>query len=85
METEDEEIREEISKLIDQWENLAGGYDSDHFYYGERFMVMPPDKEEGRLMKVYNTCRYDPAINTMTSMRSVDVSAGSSVVIWEET
>ena len=85
MQTEDEEIREEISKLIDQWENLAGGYDSDHFYYGERFMVMPPDKEEGRLMKVYNTCRYDPAINTMTSMRSVDVSAGSSVVIWEET
>lgn len=84
MATEDTEIRDEITLLLEQWEDLMNGYDSDHFYYGEKFMVMPPDKEDGRLMKVYNTCRYDPAFDTMTSMRSVDVSAGSSVVIWED-
>lgn len=82
--TDDDEIREEIRLLLEQWESLMEGYDSEHFYYGERFMVKPPDKESGRLMKVYNTNRYDPAFDTMTSMRNVDVAAGSSVVIWED-
>lgn len=84
MDTEDEAIKGEIALLLEQWESLMEGYDSDHFYYGEKFMVMPPDKVDGRLMKVYNTSRFDPAFDTMTSMRNVDVSAGSSVVIWEE-
>ena len=84
MATEDTEIHDEIALLLEQWEELMNGYDSDHFYYGEKFMVMPPDKEDGRLMKVYNTSRFDPAFDTMTSMRNVDVSAGSSVVIWED-
>ena len=84
MATEEDDIRDEISLVLEQWEFLMDGYDSDHFYYGEKFMVMPPDKEDGRLMKVYNTSRFDPAFDTMTSMRNVDVSSGSSVVIWEE-
>lgn len=84
MASEENDIRDEISLLFEQWESLMSGYDSDHFYYGEKFMVMPPDKEDGRLMKVYNTNRFDPAFDTMTSMRNVDVSSGSSVVIWEE-
>ncbi len=84
MVTEDEEIKEEIALLLEQWESLMNGYDADHFFYGEKFMVMPPEKENGRLMKVFNTSRYDPAFDTMTSMRNVDVSAGSSVVIWED-
>ena len=84
MATEDTEIQDEIALLLEQWEALMNGYDSDHFFYGEKFMVMPPEKEDGRLMKVYNTSRFDPAFDTMTSMRNVDVSAGSSVVIWED-
>ncbi|SEA76661.1 Helicase conserved C-terminal domain-containing protein [Oribacterium sp. KHPX15] len=84
MATEDNDIREEISLLLEQWESMMNGYDSDHFYYGEKYLVMPPDKEDGRLMKVYNTNRFDPAFDTMTSMRNVDISSGSSVVIWEE-
>lgn len=81
---EDEEIKSEIELMLNQWEQLIGGYDPDNFYYGEKFMVVPPSQEEGRLMKAYNTSKYDPAFDTMTSMRSVDVSAGSSIVIWEE-
>ncbi|MBR0418292.1 MAG: DEAD/DEAH box helicase [Erysipelotrichaceae bacterium] len=81
--TEDDVITEEISVLIDRWENLIDGYDAEHFSYGERFLVAPPEKDEGRLMKAYNTSRYDPAFDTMTSMRNVDVSAGSSILIWE--
>ena len=82
METEEDEIRDEIERLIEDWESLMSGYDSDHFFYGEKYMVAPPDKDNGRLMKVYNTSRYDPALNTMTSMRNVDISTGSSVIIW---
>ena len=58
------------------------GYEQDHFFYGEKFMVMNPEQDEGRLMKVFNTSRFDSAMDTMTSMRNVDVSAGSSIVIW---
>lgn len=84
MTAEDEEIKKEIDRFVEQWEAMIEGYSPGHFYYGERYLVAPPEKEEGRLMKVYNTNRYDAAFNTMTSMRSVDVSAGGSVVIWED-
>ncbi len=82
METEDAEIKEEIDALLEQWELLMDGYEQDHFFYGEKYMVMNPEKEDGRLMKVFNTSRFDSALDTMTSMRNVDVSAGSSIVIW---
>ena len=84
MKLDDDEIKEEISVLLEQWESLAEGYDSDHFCYGDKYMVKSPSKEEGRLMKAYNSNRYDPAFDTMTSMRNVDVSAGGSVIIWED-
>lgn len=82
--TDDAEIADEINNLIERWETIMEGYDMDHFYYGERFMVSPPEKTEGRLMKVFNTNRYDSAFDTMTSMRNVDISAGTSVLVWEE-
>lgn len=84
MSTEEDEIREEIEMLMKQWENLMEGYDADHFFYGERFMVTSPEKGQGRLLKAYNTNRFDPAFDTMTSMRNVDIAAGSSIIIWEE-
>ena len=81
--TEDDEIRGEIENMTEQWEKLALDYDPDHFYYGEKFLVQSPDECDGRLMKVYNTNRNDNAFNTMTSMRNIDVTSGSSIVIWE--
>lgn len=84
MVTEDTEINEEISRCLEQWEILSSGYESDQFCYGEKYLVSPPDSSIGRLMKVYNTNRNDLAIDTMTSMRNVDITVGSSVVIWEE-
>ena len=79
-----EDIKEEINILLEQWERLEEGFDTDKFYYGEKFMVMNPEQGQGRLMKAYNTSRYDPAFDTMTSMRNVDISVGSSVIIWED-
>lgn len=82
--TEEEDIRNEIDSIVEMWENLSDGYDEDHFFYGEKFMVAPPEDDEARLMKVYNTNRFDHAMDTMTSMRNVDISVGSSVIIWED-
>lgn len=79
-----EEISSEIDFILEKWERLAESFDEDHFYYGEKFMFNSPDKEEGRLLKSYNTDRHDPAFDTMTSMRNVDSNVGSNILIWEE-
>lgn len=82
--TEEAGIREEIDYVFEQWEALLSGYEDDHFFYGEKYMVTSPEEGDARLMKAYNTNPYDHALDTMTSMRNVDISVGSSVLIWEE-
>ena len=47
-------------------------------------MVVPPAEGEARLLKAYNTSKFDQAFDTMMSMRNVDISVGSSVLIWED-
>ncbi len=84
MDDDSECISEEIAECFEKWERMANDYDEGHFGYGERYMVAPPEREDGRLLKVYNTSTYDEAFNTMTSMRNVDISVRSSVLIWED-
>ena len=84
MDSEEEDIRQEIGYIFEKWESLIDGYDEEHFSYGERYMVTPPNDGEARLLKVYNTSKFDRAFDTMMSMRNVDVSVGSSVLIWED-
>ena len=47
-------------------------------------MVSPPNSEERRLLRQYNSARRDTAVDTLTSMRNVDAPVTGSVVIWEE-
>lgn len=82
--TEENEIREEIAVFLDGWENLEEGYEDDHFFYGEKYMINYPEDGDARLMKAYNTGKNDNAFDTMTSMRNVDISVGSSVLIWKD-
>lgn len=84
MDDDSECISGEIAECFVKWERMANDYDEEHFSYGERYMVAPPEREDGRLLKVYNTSTYDEAFNTMTSMRNVDISVRSSVLIWED-
>ena len=47
-------------------------------------MLQNPDEGEGRLMKVYNTAPKDTEpFDTMTSMRNVDSSVASNIIVWE--
>lgn len=47
-------------------------------------MVSPPNSEERRLLRQYNSAGRDTAVDTLTSMRNVDAPVTGSVVIWEE-
>ncbi len=47
-------------------------------------MVSPPNSEERRLLRQYNSAGKDVAIDTLTSMRNVDAPVTGSVIIWEE-
>lgn len=77
------EISAEIDRITEEWKRIANCY-KENFVYGERYMVKKPKKEEGRLLKVFNTDPRDTAFDTMTSMRNVDASVAGNVLIWEE-
>ena len=80
-----QEICTEIDVFLERWETLAEGFDDDHFFYGEKFMMSHPADDEGRLLKPFNTDPYDTApYDTMTSMRNVDSTVAGNVLIWED-
>ena len=81
-------VSREIQEFIEKWQNLvdecaaAEGHPLLHF--GRRFMVKPPNSEEHRLLKQYNSSGHDPALNTLTSMRNVDTPVLGQIVVWED-
>lgn len=81
-----EEIRAEIRDFFDVWQSYVNECKSEGsekpLYFGRRYMVTPPPEGSRRLLHQYNSAGKDVAINTLTSMRNVDVSVLGSVVIW---
>ena len=80
-------VNEEIDNILERWQRFAdqGGED---LFYGERFMVNPPDPKKGekRLLKVFGSRNIgsEHPFDTMTSMRSVDGAIPANVLIWED-
>ncbi|MDE7177979.1 MAG: DEAD/DEAH box helicase [Lachnospiraceae bacterium] len=83
-----EDIRSEMQEFFVKWQELVDECNQDGvkipIYFGRRFMVSPPNSEERRLLRQYNSAGRDVAIDTLTSMRNVDAPVTGSVVIWEE-
>lgn len=83
-----EDVRSEMQEFFEKWQELVDECDQDGgqipIYFGRKFMVSPPNSEERRLLKQYNSAGRDMAVETLTSMRNVDASVTGSVVIWEE-
>ena len=78
------EIAEEIDILLDRWESMSESYESDHFSYGEKYLMKALKEGDKRLMKVFNSDGYDKEpYETMTSMRNVDKTAIANILIWE--
>ena len=79
------EIDIEIDAFLDEWQELASGWGPDDLYYGESFMLRHPEETQRRLLKAFNSDKNDTAAkDTMTSMRNVDSTVASNVLIWEE-
>ena len=82
--------RYEIKEFVDKWQEIVDECHSDEpeiqLYFGRRFIVTPPSNLnlERRLLKQFNSDDYDDAIETMTSMRNVDMQVNGQVVIWED-
>lgn len=81
-------IRNEMEEFIRQWQRLVDECNADEnhppLYFGRRYMVSPPKSTDHRLLKQYNSSSYDPALNTLTSMRNVDTPVLGQIVIWED-
>jgi len=81
-----EDVRSEMQEFFEKWQELVDECNQDGIpiYFGRKFMVSPPNSEERRLLRQYNSAGRDVAIDTLTSMRNVDAPVTGSVVIWEE-
>lgn len=79
------EIDFEIDAFLNDWQELASSWGPDNLYYGESFMFKHPEDTQRRLLKAFNSDKHDTsAKDTMTSMRNVDSTVASNVLIWEE-
>lgn len=82
---ETDTIKAEMSQFWNDWmERIELGKNKD-FYFGERFMVKPPVGNQKRLMKLFGSGGSDPAKETLMSMRNVDKSVATNILIWGDT
>ena len=77
------EISDEIDAFFSDWEENASMYDSEHFSYGEKFMVKHPEADQGRLLKAFGTDDRN-GFDAMTSMRNVDTTVAGNIIVWED-
>lgn len=78
-----DDIADEINAFFRDWEDCASPYDSEHFSYGEKYMVKHPDAEHGRLLKAFGTDDHN-GFDAMTSMRNVDTTVAGNIIVWED-
>lgn len=80
-----DDVKSEIAAFFDSWQTAVDECHADGLplYFGRKFMVKPPAAGEKRLLKQYNSLGQDAALETLTSMRNVDMQVNGSVVIWK--
>ena len=83
MEDDSDNLKQEMEDILEKWHDLARDAEKI-FCYGKKFMRNNPDAQRERLLKVFGTFREDPAFETMTSMRNVDVMVPGSIIEWKE-
>ena len=82
------EVRAEINEFFDTWQNFVDECnvegDEKVLYFGRRFIVTPPADGMRRLLRPFNSRGKDVSLDTLTSMRNVDISVDGEVVVWED-
>jgi hypothetical protein len=81
---ESDELLSEIKSFWDDWSHMMESVPADSFYYGERFIFARPGPNQRRLIKPFASGTFDVALETLTSMRNVDRSVASHILLWEE-
>ena len=79
-------ISAQIDAFFESWAARTEAMpEADQLYYGQRFMTRLPGANEHRLLRPFGTwSNKDPANETLTSMRTVDQTLSSRMLIWEE-
>lgn len=82
-----DDIRSEIEEFFDTWQTYVDECkqkgNAKKLYFGRRYMVNEPTESDRRLLRQYNSQgKKDAALDTLTSMRNVDVSVQGDIVIW---
>jgi hypothetical protein len=77
------EVLQEMHDFWTEWGNRLSISDGKNFYYGDRYIVVDPPKENKRLLKAFGNDSIDPAKETLTSMRNVDRNVTAGLLIWE--
>jgi len=79
-------ISAQIDAFFESWAARAEATpEADRLYYGQRFMTRLPGANEHRLLRPFGTwSNKDPANETLTSMRNVDQTLSSRMLIWED-
>ncbi|MDP9729879.1 helicase-related protein [Alicyclobacillus tolerans] len=83
MQDESDAILHEMREFWDEWESRVNLSENGNFFYGDRFIVANPPADTKRLLKVYGSDSFDPARETLTSMRNVDRNVIAGLLVWE--
>ena len=62
-----EDVRSEMQEFFEKWQELVEECNRDGgkipIYFGRRFMVSPPNSEERRLLRQYNSAGRDTVVS----------------------
>ena len=84
MDDDSESISQEIDSIFKEWERIISSSGDNVLEYGFKYMMKKPGENENRILKSFDKNDRQEGMNTMTSMRNVDVSVPGDMLIWEE-
>ena len=75
-------IEQELADFWEKWAGDLAAAGEENFRFGYRYIMTPPSGDARRLIKSFGS-GHDQAIDTPTSMRNVDQSIASNIIVWE--
>lgn len=81
------DIEEEIQEFFEHWQSALEKSHNEYktqLYFGQRYMTNRPNDAKSLFKQFNSKCNDTDAIETLTSMRNVDVSVNGNVIIWED-
>ncbi len=84
LESDVEDIKTEIRDFVTLWKTKAkeANNTKTDLFFGYKFIVNEPSQNENRLLRTYDSLVKDNSIETLTSMRNVDIQVTGKIMIW---